>query len=166
MKAMNALRTLNIFLLRICRYALIVMVPVMTGIIFVQVVLRYIFFSPLSWAEELSKYLLVWVSCLGSANGIKDAMHVSIDYLKNKFSAFPQQIVTLIIHAVTFSFFLFCIIEGTMYAFNGWIQTSAAMGIPMTIPYLSIPVGFSIMLCVSIERFVDDVRDVLKNKVS
>lgn len=53
-----------------------------------------------------------------------------------------------------------------MYAFNGWIQTSAAMGIPMTIPYLSIPVGFSIMLCVSIERFVDDVRDVLKNKVS
>jgi TRAP-type transport system small permease protein len=166
MEAMKTLRALNIFLLRICRYALIIMVPVMTGIIFVQVVLRYIFFSPLSWAEELSKYLLVWVSCLGSANGIKDAMHVSIDYLKNKFAPFPQQIVTLLIHAVTLSFFLFCIIEGTIYAFNGWIQTSAAMELRMTIPYLSIPVGFSIMFCVSIERFVDDVRDVLKNKVS
>jgi TRAP-type C4-dicarboxylate transport system permease small subunit len=166
MESMKTLRALNIFLLRICRYALIVMVPVMTGIIFVQVVLRYIFFSPLSWAEELSKYLLVWVSCLGSANGIKDAMHVSIEYLKNKFTAFPQQILTLLIHVVTLSFFLFCIIEGTMYAFNGWIQTSAAMGIPMTIPYLSIPVGFAIMLFVSIERFVDDVRDVIKNKIS
>lgn len=163
---MNALRTLNIFLLQICRYALIVMIPVMTGIIFIQVVLRYIFFSPLSWAEELSKYLLVWVTCLGSACGIKETMHVSIDYLRNKWVAFPQQVVTLLIFAATLFFFIFCIIEGIMYAAAGWIQRSAALQLPMTIPYLSIPIGFSIMLSVGIERFVDEMRLVRQNKIS
>jgi C4-dicarboxylate transporter DctQ subunit len=163
---MNALRRLNNFLLQICRYALIVMIPVMTGIIFIQVVLRYIFFSPLSWAEELSKFLLVWVTCLGSACGIREAMHVSINFLRNKLIAFPQQVVTLLIFAATLVFFTFCIVEGIMYAAAGWIQRSAALQLPMTLPYLSIPVGFSIMLSVGIERLVDDLQFVRKNKVS
>ena len=157
---MRVLRELNIYLLQICRYALIFMVPLMTGIIFVQVVLRYIFSSPLSWAEELAKYLLVWISCMGSANGIKDAMHVSIDYLKNKLPLFLHRIVTLIIHGVTISFLIFCILEGSRYAINGWEQTSAALEIRMTIPYLAIPVGFAIMLSVSIEYVVDGVRNL------
>jgi TRAP-type transport system small permease protein len=159
---MKVLRELNICLLQFCRYSLIFMVPLMVGIIFVQVVFRYALFSSLSWAEELSKYLLVWISCIGSACGIKEGMHVSIDYLKNKVPSSISRNVNLLIHAITISFLIFCILEGSRYAIHGWDQRSTAMEVRMTIPYLAIPVGFLIMLSVSLELFVSDVQNLLR----
>jgi TRAP-type C4-dicarboxylate transport system permease small subunit len=159
---MKGLSELNTYLLRFCRLALIFMVPLMVGIIFVQVIFRYCLASSLSWAEELSKYLLVWISCLGSANGIKEGMHVSIDYIKNKLPVSASRIAHLLIHAITIGFFVFCIIEGSRYAIHGWDQKSTAMEIRMTIPYLALPVGFLIMLSVSIELLVTDVQNLLK----
>ena len=58
------MKRINDLLFQSCKIALMIMVPFMLAIIFVQVVLRYVFLSPFSWAEELARYLLIWISCL------------------------------------------------------------------------------------------------------
>ena len=153
------MRKFNNLLLSLCKYALIIMVPVMTAVIFVQVVLRYVFQSPFSWAEEFARYLLVWMTCLGSAYAIRDGMHISINYLRNKLQGSSQTAVTLVIYALTLAFFSCCIKEGAAFALVQWTQRSTAMQIPMTIPYLAIPVGFSIMFLVALEGFIAELRD-------
>jgi len=152
------MRKFNDLILAFCKYAIIAMVPVMTVIIFVQVVLRYVFQSPFSWAEELARYLLVWITCLGSAYAIRDGMHISISYLRNKLQGAAQTAVTAIIYVVTLGFFIYCIKEGSAFALEQWGQRSTAMQIPMTFPYMAIPLGFAIMFLVGLECFIAEMR--------
>ena len=156
------MRRFNDLLLAFCKYVVIAMVPIMTGIIFVQVVLRYVFESPFSWAEELARYLLIWITCLGSAYAIRQGMHISIGYLRSKLKNFAQTAVTVVIYITTLGFFGYCIKEGTMFSLAQWTQRSTAMQIPMTVPYIAIPLGFSIMFLVALECFIDELRNPSK----
>ncbi len=156
------MRKFNDLLLCLCKYAIIVMVPLMTGIIFVQVVLRYVFESPFSWAEELARYLLIWITCLGSAYAIRDGMHISINYLRNKLDGFAQSAISALIYVLVLVFFIFCIKEGTAFSLAQWTQRSTAMQIPMTIPYAAIPLGFAIMFLVALECVIEDLRNPSK----
>jgi TRAP-type C4-dicarboxylate transport system permease small subunit len=142
------------------------MVPLMTGIIFVQVILRYVFHSPFSWAEELARYLLIWITCLGSAYAIRDGMHISISYLQSKLKGSAQTVVRMVIYVVTLGFFIYCIKEGLLFSFAQWTQRSTAMQIPMTVPYIAIPLGFAIMLLVALECLIDDIRNFSKRNAA
>ena len=153
------MRRFSDLLLSLCKYAIIVMVPIMTGIIFVQVVLRYVFQSPFSWAEELARYLLIWITCLGSACAIRDGMHISISYLRSKLQDSAQTAVTVVIYVVTLGFFICCIKEGLLFSLAQWTQRSTAMQIPMTFPYIAIPLGFGIMFLVALECLIDELRN-------
>ena len=154
----------NDLLLSFCKYAIIVMVPAMTGIIFVQVVLRYVFQSLFSWAEELARYLLVWITCLGSACAIRDGMHISISYLRTKLQGPAQSAISTAIYVVSLGFFIYCIKEGSMFSLEQWSQRSTAMQIPMTIPYMAIPLGFAIMFLVGLECFIAEIRKPVKDR--
>ena len=160
------MRRFNDLLLFLCKYALILMVPVMTGIIFVQVVLRYVFQSPFSWAEEFARYLLIWITCLGSAYAIRDGMHISINYLRNKLQGPAQTAITLVIYALTLGFFFYCLKEGATFSLIQWTQRSTAMQIPMTIPYMAIPIGFAIMFLVALECFIAEARNLSKRNTT
>ena len=153
------MRRFNDLLLSLCKYAIIVMVPIMTGIIFAQVVLRYVFQSPFSWAEELARYLLIWITCLGSAYAIRDGMHISISFLRSKLKDSAQTVVTVVIYALTLGFFICCIKEGLLFSLAQWTQRSTAMQIPMTLPYIAIPLGFGIMFLVALECLIDELRN-------
>lgn len=152
------MRKFNDVMLAFCKYAIIAMVPVMTVIIFVQVVLRYVFQSPFSWAEELARYLLVWITCLGSAYAIRSGMHISISYLRGKLKGPAQTVVTAVIYIIMLGFFFYCIKEGAAFSLEQWSQRSTAMQIPMTIPYMAIPLGFAIMFLVGLECFIAEMR--------
>jgi TRAP-type C4-dicarboxylate transport system permease small subunit len=160
------MRRFNDLLLVLCKYALIVMVPLMTGIIFVQVILRYVFHSPFSWAEELARYLLIWITCLGSAYAIRDGMHISIGFLQSKLKGSAQTVVRMATYAVTLVFFIYCIKEGLVFSLAQWTQRSTAMQIPMTLPYIAIPLGFAIMFLVALECLIDDIRNSSKRNAA
>lgn len=160
------MRKFNDLMLAICKYAIIAMVPVMTVIIFVQVVLRYVFQSPFSWAEELARYLLVWITCLGSAYAIRGGMHISISYLRGKLKGPAQTAVTAAIYIITLGFFFYCIKEGAAFSLEQWNQRSTAMQIPMTIPYMAIPFGFAIMFLVGLECFIAEMRKPAENSTA
>src|SRR5262245_26388634 len=46
-----------------------------------QVMLRYFFHAPLPWPEELSQFLLVWISFLGMYAAIRRNQHIKIEWL-------------------------------------------------------------------------------------
>jgi TRAP-type C4-dicarboxylate transport system permease small subunit len=160
------MRRFNDLLLSLCKYAIILMVPLMTGIIFVQVILRYVFQSPFSWAEELARYLLIWITCLGSAYAIRDGMHISISYLQSKLKGSAQTVVRMVIYVLTLGFFIYCIKEGMLFSLAQWTQRSTAMQIPMTLPYIAIPLGFAIMFLVALECLIDDIRNSSKRNAA
>lgn len=153
-----SLRKVNRVLLRLCKAALIVMIPLMTVVIFAQVVLRYAFLSPLSWPEELARYLLIWVSCLGAAYALQEGLHISIEFLKRRLSGAIRLVGIVVIHSSLLAFFAFCAVEGVIYAISEWGQLTTAMRIPMTFPIMAIPIGCGIMFMVGLENLAQDLR--------
>ena len=51
----------------------------MSIIIFVQVVMRYVFHSSLTWSEEMARYLFVWLVYFSVAYTAKKEAHIRID---------------------------------------------------------------------------------------
>lgn len=145
--------------MKACGLLVIIMVPVMTIDIFVQVVMRYVFSSPFMWAEEVARYLLVWISCLGSAYAVGKGMHISIAFVKKMFPSYVRVIMTLSSHIIVIVFFVFCIYHGWIDSIEEWTQRSAAMQIPMTFPKMAIPVGFGLMVLFNLELLIEELKE-------
>jgi len=134
------------------------MVPAMTGIVFVQVILRYVFLSPLSWIEELARYLLVWISCFGAAYGVRKGEHIAVMFLNNMFKGYMKSALTILIHILVIILFMVCFIKGIGLSIRQWNVVTPALQIPRTLPYSGIPISFAIMLLFSLELFITDIK--------
>lgn len=145
--------------MKACGLLVIIMVPVMTIDIFVQVVMRYVFSSPFMWAEEVARYLLVWISCLGSAYAVRKGMHISIAFVKKMFPAYVRVLMTISSHVIVIVFFVLCIYHGWIDSLEEWTQRSAAMQISMTFPKMAIPVGFGLMVLFNLELLLEDLKE-------
>jgi len=130
----------------------------MTGIVFVQVILRYVFLSPLSWIEELARYLLVWISCFGAAYGVRKGEHIAVMFLNNMFKGYMKSALTILIHILVIIFFMVCFIKGIGLSIRQWNVVTPALQIPRTLPYSGIPISFAIMLLFGLELFITDIK--------
>ncbi len=120
----------------------------MTAIIlFVNVMLRYFFKASTSWAEELIKYMMVWIAFIGASICVRREAHVRIDIL---FSYLPPKVGKVLNMGVYLISLCFCMAmvwygyKMTVFSME-FQQLSPALQIPMWIPYLSIPIGFALM---------------------
>lgn len=66
--------------------------------LFLQVFTRFVTRDPLSWTEEVARYLYVYVVFLGSSAAVSDRTHVAIDFLVLKLSRGRRLVVALLVH--------------------------------------------------------------------
>jgi TRAP-type C4-dicarboxylate transport system permease small subunit len=55
----------------------------MALLVFGNVVLRYAFNSGITWSEEMSRFLFVWMVFFGAIAALKDNMHLGVDLVVN-----------------------------------------------------------------------------------
>ena len=121
---------------------------------FIQVVMRYLFHSGFSWGEELGRYLCLLLTFLGAALGVERGSHFSMDALNRILpegaQVWQERLINLLaaaIYAVVAYFGIDQIIRLHRFASH-----SPAMQLPMTIPYLVIPLGCGLMAWRSLRR--------------
>ena len=112
----------------------------MTAVITLQIVCRF-FFTALSWSEELSRYLMIWLTFLGASMGVKRGAHIAVTFAVSSLPTNWQKGVALIVEGLSLYFFI-------LVGYYGWklmnlqaFQVSAGLGISMRYVYLSLPVG-------------------------
>jgi TRAP-type C4-dicarboxylate transport system permease small subunit len=123
------------------KWALFLITGCMTLIVLLGVVFRYILKAPLPWSEELSRYLMVWAASLGAAVAFKEGSHVAVTLLCDQFYGITRKILRWISQTIMLVFMIIVMVKGFVLAFELRTQISPAMEIPMTWPYLAIPVG-------------------------
>ena len=151
---MRALQGFNDFLIKIGSWGTILFMAVIGIVIPYEVIGRYVFESMSTWSGEVSTYSLAWASMLGGAVGLKKGYQVKMDSVVD--SVPPGTAKTLKFLAYGCSLFFF----GAMFWFGlyqtvyNWNQTSPAIGLIMSFPYASLPVGFLIMFFLTLEEFL------------
>jgi TRAP-type C4-dicarboxylate transport system permease small subunit len=127
-------------------YITIVLLVVLTYVCFHQVVARYVFSSPPSWTEEVSRYLFIWVTFLGAAIAFRTSAHLGLDFFVERFPVKLRRTSIIVINLILIAALCIICFKGIETVMAVEKQLSPALRIPMTYPYLAIPVGSFLML--------------------
>ena len=79
--ALAGLTRLNDGLLAVCKHLVIGLVAALAFILIAAVFWRYALNDAISWSEEGSKYLMVWLTFVGAPIALRHGAHVNIDLL-------------------------------------------------------------------------------------
>ena len=92
----------NIF--KIVRGLTAALLIVVVSVTLAQIILRYLFNSPLIWSEELARFLTVWITFLGAAVVCFDGRHLNVDIFLRKLSRNNQQVLNWLNTALSLAF--------------------------------------------------------------
>lgn len=133
-----------------------VLLMAMAVIILVAVYRRYVAGASLMWAEEATRYLAVWLVfvVIGAAHrfGGHVRIGVALERLPPRTRAVGELVaeIALVVLAATVGWFGLDIATNNLE--RG--QTSPALGVPMGLVYLAVPIGMGLMLLQAIERLL------------
>ncbi|WP_339861885.1 TRAP transporter small permease [Thalassospira alkalitolerans] len=119
----------------------------MTTLTFINVVMRYIFNSGLTWALETTEFIFAWLILFGMSYGVKIGSHIGVDALVRLFPNKVQRAIGLLVvcSGLLYSYWL---IRGgwELVTFNHMLEMEAEDSpVMLWFVYLIMPVGGALL---------------------
>jgi len=151
------MRTAETFFVEANKWVLVLILAAMSAIVFANVSLRYTTNFSIVWAEEVARYLMVWMTFLGGGLALRTGGLVAITNLHDAVSEQPQRAIRAVVVLGLLAFFALMIWVGCSYALRMRFQMTPATRIPFSAIYAAMPIGFALMtvhLLLIARRFV------------
>lgn len=143
------------------RSLILVGYTVMAGIVFVEVIRRFVFNEQEAWSSTIPIYLFLWVVWTGCAYNVKIRTHLRFDELRVRMP-YKAQFGCLLLDAVLWIIFSavviyyttdqvflardnFAIVQGTDDVMQWWF-------------YIATPLGFSILILRVLQNLIEDIK--------
>jgi TRAP-type C4-dicarboxylate transport system permease small subunit len=127
----------------------------MVVLVFGNVVLRYAFNSGISIAEELSRWMFVWITFLGAVSAMRARGHLGTDMVVGLLSRRGKQ-ACLVISQLIMLAILWLLFDGSLAQVRINADVAApTSGLPMAVVYAS---GLVFAVCAGAMLLVDLVR--------
>lgn len=138
------------------------LMSLMTVLIFVQVIMRYVFSNSLSWSEELARYLFIWLIYLGVSYGAKLRKHIKIDAALKLFPKGLRPYVTIMGDILFFLFAIYIINTGYKYVLMQATlgKVSPALSIPYKYVYAAPMIGFFMVSIRQVQTILYRVKTI------
>ena len=149
------------------RWFLIIAGCVITVLVFTEVMLRYVFSSPLFGIEELIVFIAMWLYFIGAALGAHDRSHIKADVIHIWVKS-PRamaivhtvnSVITVTLSAIMvtwcYDYFIFGIEKR---------GASPALRLPLVIPQSAVFVGAILMTLYFFVELVDNFRNAISKK--
>lgn len=152
--------------MRIPKLIIGTLILVSIGINFANVVGRYLFFTPILWAEEIMIHIMIWLVFTGAIVVAWEGKHLRMDILS---TLLPQPWKNI----VSFISVLSTIVVCGFVAWQSWSavgllarlgQKSPVAEVPMVIPHSALLCGFVLMMIAVAVRFRAQVRGDLTSE--
>lgn len=147
-------------------WVLVLIMSVLVIDVLWQVFSRFVMSSPSSFTDELAGFLLIWTGLLGAAYVAGKREHLAIDILLQRSSPERRYKLELIISVLIILFaILVLIIGGSWLAYTRFYLgvKSAALGLPLGVVYLVLPVSGVLITYFDIDNMVRMVKQNRKN---
>lgn len=128
-----------------------ILVIILIGVVFLQVLARFIFHWEVLWTLEVSIFCFVWTIMLGASIAVRRSLHYTIDvFPQHHFLIKFMGYIGILILAVVFSWY------GTTFAIAEWKRFSQPSMIRITFFVSAIPVmGISSALFI-LEKIISE----------
>ncbi|MBR0713004.1 TRAP transporter small permease [Bradyrhizobium liaoningense] len=131
---------------------------VIVVVVFYQVFGRYVLNSSPTWTENLALVLILYVTLIGAAVGVRDAGHIGMDSLLVMLPDRTREGIELVIHVLVAVF-------GIAMAYNGWILGASVgtvkipnLGLPEVARYVPLIASGVLIVSFSIEHIIALLR--------
>jgi TRAP-type C4-dicarboxylate transport system permease small subunit len=142
----SAMEAFDVWFKRLNGWLVVAMMATMVALVFGNVVARYVFNFSLIWAEELSQYLMVWVTFLGAGLALRQGRHVAVELLQDALPAPLAKVVRALVALLVAAFLIGLVLLGVQFVSFAWQQETPVLNISFGIPYLAVPVGALLFL--------------------
>ncbi len=146
---------------RLLHGAIAVCLSCMATFVFVNVVLRYFFNSGITWSEEASRYLFIWLIFLGAIVAFRENVHLGVDTLIRKFSAGTRRWILMFNNVLLIVTMCLCADGAWKLVLVTTTQVSASLRMPLAFVYVS---GFICSVAMALISLVNLYR-LAANKV-
>ena len=148
---MSALKKINDGIMKFIKVALIIFGTVMTVLVIMNVILRKVFNSGLSWSEE------AWVTFLGAILANDAGLHgehMRMDFIVEKLTGVPRKIVEIGAMLIVLVMLGTLFIGGVEVVQKTWPMLTSALEIPKGAVYLCAPIGFGYMFIQTLIKLI------------
>lgn len=152
------LSRINAPVARLGMYLSVAGLLVIVAIVFYQVFGRYVLNSSPTWTENLALVLILYVTLIGAAVGVRDAGHIGMDSLLVMLPDNVREKIEIVIHVLVAVF-------GIAMAYNGWILGASVgtvkipnLGLPEVIRYVPLIASGLLIVSFSIEHIMALLR--------
>lgn len=148
-------------------YSMVIFLAIMTAVVFVQVILRYVFNNSLSWSEEGARFFFMWIIWISMSIGFRDKSHIRMTVLSDKLSLRGQRYLNLLNNLIILVFALFIASLGWMYVARlvGTGQYAPATKLPYALVYSCLPLSLCICSIRVVIEIVKDIRALMGKEV-
>jgi TRAP-type C4-dicarboxylate transport system permease small subunit len=121
----------------VLNYTIAALLALMAIFVFGNVIMRYFFNSGLTWAEEVSRFLFIWLIFLGSIIAFKDNEHLGVDTLVNKLSPKGKRVLYVVNCLIILATLALTLDGSWRLTLLNVDQSSPAIGLPYAYIYCS-----------------------------
>jgi len=148
--AASVLRHLEVAAERLDRWVDAISVAIlaaMTVIACLEVFVRYVLRQSLPWAEELPKYLMIWLTFLGASLVTRRDAHVGFTTLIESLPPRARRWIVLVGRLLVLLFLYYVVHWGIVLALTmGFVSVTSALQIPFFYVFLAVPIGGGLMI--------------------
>lgn len=120
------------------------LVPIMILIVVQDVIRRYVFNDPTTWALDIARFMMVYVFFLALGPTLSTGHHISTDFFTEKYSEKVMKVMQVITGILTIIFSIVLLVqltESTWEVFVTGKLFSTTNSIPMKYVYVITPIG-------------------------
>jgi TRAP-type C4-dicarboxylate transport system permease small subunit len=147
---------------RLSKISLILAIFGLAGIIVsvqIQVFGRYVMNDTPTWAEALALQLVLYVTALGVAVGVRDAGHIGLESLVSLLPESMRLKLEILIHLLVALFGGIMVQSGMLWTRMKWDELDPMLQLPVGIDYLSLVIAGVLIVMFSFEHIVALLRN-------
>ena len=146
---------------KIGKYCGLTLIGAMTLVILYQVFMRYVLNDPPTWSEEVSRFMMVWMTFLVAPIAYRHGMNVAIETLSRFLTGRVQAALQLVLNALILYFMLVYAQEGLGLAERGLKSKAFTIDVKLFWFYLIVPAGFYLLAAVGVEHVLRAIRGLV-----
>ncbi len=137
---------------------------VMVLIMFAQVVLRYVFRSPFTWAEETATYIFVWIVFLGGGPVFVRGAHIAVDYYAHFVPKKYHRTLNTIMALPVLAFLAFLTVWGWQFVeINAGVPAYTTRAYTLGQAYFVLPLGSFLMIVGLVRALLDPPKPTVSS---
>ena len=140
----------------------VILMSVMTIIIFIQVVMRYLMHNSLSWSEELTRYMLIWSTFLGATCVYYHGGNIAITAVQGLLPEKGRSVLKTLVHLICLVLFVVLTVYGFRYT-QKLGKNATSLPVKMRWIFICVPVSTCVMawhaLVLMLENVLGGTRD-------